>query len=153
MWSRRDRLKLLRISDERLGAEESMSKVGIPPPHNLYKPHALVAGSHLFLTILVYPFCSTFYLYRFMDCFFPLVPTASPFADVHIRSPLVYNRFPPRHLVQSIYHPDIAHTHHLIASTVRPCSLRRMPASAAVSLTSALPPSPPLVCAHLPFIP
>ena len=49
MWSRRDRLKLLRISDERLGAEESMSKVGIPPPHNLYKPHALVAGSHTYI--------------------------------------------------------------------------------------------------------
>ena len=32
-WGIRDRLKVLSISDKSLGAEGSMSKVGIPPPH------------------------------------------------------------------------------------------------------------------------
>ena len=39
-WGIRDRLKVLRINEESLGAEGSMSEVGIPPPHNLYKNHA-----------------------------------------------------------------------------------------------------------------
>ena len=32
------------LSDKSLGEEWSMSEVGIPPPHNLDNPHALVAG-------------------------------------------------------------------------------------------------------------
>ena len=34
------------ISDKILGAEGSMSEVGIPPPHNLYKPNTPVAGNY-----------------------------------------------------------------------------------------------------------
>ena len=42
-WVGRDSLLVLRVSDESLGAEGSMSEVVIPPPHNLDTPHALVA--------------------------------------------------------------------------------------------------------------
>ena len=45
-WGRRDRLKVLSISDKSLGVEGSMSEVGIPPPHNLEKLHAPVAGNY-----------------------------------------------------------------------------------------------------------
>ena len=45
-WGRRARLKVLSISDESLGAEGSMSEVGIPLPHNSDKPHAPVAGNY-----------------------------------------------------------------------------------------------------------
>ena len=37
---------MLSISDESLGAEGSMSEVGIPLPHNSDKPHAPVAGNY-----------------------------------------------------------------------------------------------------------
>ena len=36
------KIKVLSIRDKILGAEGSMSEVGIPPPHNLDKPNTLV---------------------------------------------------------------------------------------------------------------
>ena len=45
-WGRRASLLVLTISNESLGAEGSLSGVGIPPLHNLDTPHALVAGEH-----------------------------------------------------------------------------------------------------------
>ena len=45
-WGRRARVKVLSISNESLGVERSMSEVGIPPPHNLDKPHAPVAVNY-----------------------------------------------------------------------------------------------------------
>ena len=45
-WGRSDRLKVLSIINKSLGTEGSMSEVGIPPPHNSDKPHALVAANH-----------------------------------------------------------------------------------------------------------
>ena len=42
-WGRRDRLKVLSISDKSLVAEGSMAEVGISPPRNSEKPHAPVA--------------------------------------------------------------------------------------------------------------
>ena len=45
-----DLVKKCNDKQRRLGAEGSMSEVGIPPPHNLDTPYALVAG-YITLTI------------------------------------------------------------------------------------------------------
>ena len=42
-WGGRDRLKS-NNKRQSLGVEWEVSEVGIPPPHNLEKPHALVAS-------------------------------------------------------------------------------------------------------------
>ena len=42
---RKGYIKSVMISDESLGSEGELSKVGIPPPHNSDTPHALVAGN------------------------------------------------------------------------------------------------------------
>ena len=46
MWVRRARIKVLSISNGRLDVEGSISEVGIPPPNNLEKYHAPVAGNY-----------------------------------------------------------------------------------------------------------
>ena len=52
-WGRRARLKVSSISDKSLGAEGSMSEVGIPPPNNLNKPHAPVARNYHTITKVI----------------------------------------------------------------------------------------------------
>ena len=38
-----------------IGAEWSMPEIGIPPPHNLYNPHALVASINNKIYFILYP--------------------------------------------------------------------------------------------------
>ena len=70
MWGGRDRLTVLRIRDNILGVEGSMSEVVIPPPHHSEKPHSPVAGNNQ-------PIGS--YVYITNGCHFPLSFTQSIF--------------------------------------------------------------------------
>ena len=78
-------------------------------------------------------------------------PHQQPFVVV---TPLHSTRSPPPLLVQNAVHLDVAHTRHPPPASLRRSSLRRMPASAAISRVRSLPPPfPPSPCTQVPVSP